>query len=324
MSDLAIVGGLCAFGVLVSGLFSGAETGAYRFSRTRHRLLLGAGDRRARRVEGLTRDLTAFVVVCLIGTNLGNTLVSYCTTLALEQFVSSPELVATLTIGPVLFLLGEVAPKELFRRHPNRLLYGISPVLIVSAWLFTPATRALRGLTAFLSWLGLDAEEGNSARHARDRVRQEIAAGRAGGTLTDYQATLARNIFSLEAKRVRHAMIPLSEVGCLEAATELEEARGIVRSQGHTRYPVFRDQRGQVIGLVHAYDLLFEERPGLTIRNYVRPILRVAPQDPVAEAILRLRRARSKMAVVVQGELALGVVTLKDLIEEITGELNDL
>ena len=83
--------------------------------------------------------------------------------------------------------------------------------------------------------------------------------------------------------------------------------------------------REQVIGAVSIYDLLFEERPGLTLRNWVEPVVHVSPQEKVAEALVRLRRERANLAVVTDaGGRALGIVTLKDLVEEITGELRDL
>lgn len=316
---------LVLVGMLFSGFFSGAETGAYLFNRTRLRLALAEGSRRAHMVRDLTGDLTGLVVVCLIGTNLSNNLVSYSATLAFEELkLTAPELIATLTVGPILFLLGELAPKELFRRHPDRLLYGSAPGIRLAAALFRPLTWALGGVTWLLDRIGLKAEEGRGPSGGEARLRQAIAAGHDMGTLTAYQTTLARNIFSLRTRTVRHAMVPLAEVDCLEAATDLEEARSFVRNRGRARFPVYCHKRERVIGVVNLFDLLFEERPGLTIRNYIQPAEVVAPEERVAEALVRLRRGRTNLAVVTANERALGIITLKDLVEEITGELNDL
>ena len=78
------------------------------------------------------------------------------------------------------------------------------------------------------------------------------------------------------------------------------------------------------MGVVDLYDLLLEERPGLTIRNYIKAPIFVSPYEKVAGALVRLRRARVSLAVVTKDDEALGIVTIKDLVEEITGELQDL
>ncbi|MCA8922608.1 MAG: DUF21 domain-containing protein [Planctomycetes bacterium] len=315
---------LCAVGVFGSALFSGVETGAYRFNRTRHRIRVAEESRAARLVSGLTRDMTSFVIVCLIGTNLFNVLVSFSTTAFLEaQQLQNPELVATLTVAPLLFLLGEVAPKELFRRHPNRLLYACAPPVAVFAFCCRPVTWLLRSLTRLLQLFGLRSDNDQQAMLAQQRLRQAIAAGAAGGTLTEYQERLAGNIFSLDARTVGHAMVPLVNVDALEASTEIEAARAFARAQGRTRYPVYRNQPTAILGVVSLFDLEFEERPGLTLRNYVEDVIRVRHDEGVAQVMLRMRQGRSKLAVVEREGVALGIVTLKDLVEEITGELAD-
>lgn len=311
-------------GVVASALFSGAETGAYSFNRTRLRLAVAEGTAKARLVNHLTGDLTGFVVVCLIGTNLANNLVSFTSTLvATELDLGPPELIATLAVAPFLFVLGELGPKELFRRQPDRFLYGLAPLLAVFSVLFRPFVLALAALTWTLRRLGFKTD-GSALLRAEDRVRLVIEAGAEGGALTEYQETLARNIFSLRARTVRHTMITIDRVDALEASAELEEARTFARLCGRRFMPVFRRDRDQLVGVVNLFDLLFEERPGLTIRNYVESALELRPGEPVTEALLRMRRARTSLAVVVERGKAVGVVTLKDLVEEITGELQDL
>ncbi|MEZ6183729.1 MAG: CNNM domain-containing protein [Planctomycetota bacterium] len=315
---------LCGVGVMGSALFSGVETGAYRFNRTRHRIRVAEESRAAKLVSALTGDMTSFVIVCLIGTNLFNVLVSFSTTAFLESLqLGNPELVATLTVAPLLFLLGEVAPKELFRRHPNRLLYAFAPPVAVFAFLCRPATWLLRQVTRLLRLFGLNPDDDERGLLAQQRLRQAISAGAAGGTLTDYQERLAGNIFSLHGRTAEHVMVPLRDLDTIEVSTELEAAQGYVRQRGRTRYPVYKNRVDAVVGVITLYDLLFEERPGLTVRNYVEDVLRVPPDEGVAQVLLRMRQARSKLAVVERGGQALGIVTLKDLVEEITGELAD-
>jgi putative hemolysin len=323
MSGLALAAVLCVLGILLSGLFSGAETGAYQFNRTRHSLALAEGRRRAKLVEALTGDVTGFLVVCLVGTNLANSLVSYSATLAFTELeVFTPEFMATLIVGPVLFIFGEFAPKELFRRNADRLLYASAPLLRLAAFLLRPMTWAFGLLTTLVAVLGR--QPGDGGESGQQRLRQAIGAALEGGTLTAYQATLARNIFSMRSRRVRHAMIPLAQVDVLAAGTTVSDAREIIRDSPRGRYPVYGEDRRQVVGIVDLYDLLFGELDA-TVSEFTRAALAVAPTEKVAEALVRMRRKRVTLAVVVGHDgVALGIITLKDLVEEITGELHDL
>lgn len=323
MSGLALASVLCVLGILLSGLFSGAETGAYQFNRTRHILALAEGRPRAKLVETLTGDVTGFLVVCLVGTNLANSLVSYSATLAFTELEAfTPELMATLIVGPVLFIFGEFAPKELFRRNADRLLYSSAPLLRLAAFLLRPMTWTFGLLTALVARIGQRPDGG--AEPGQERLRQAIGAALEGGTLTAYQATLARNIFSMRSRRVRHAMIPLARVDALQATMTLTEARELIRRAPRGRYPVFGEDPTKVVGIVDLYDLLFGDLDA-HVSEFTRGTLEVGPTEKVAEALVRMRRKRVTLAVVVdRGGAGIGIITLKDLVEEITGELHDL
>ena len=325
MSAMSLALALLLVSMLASLVFSGSETGAYCLNRARQRLRVAEGHGRALLVDRLTRDMTRYVAVLLIGNNIANSTTSITATLVCEQLrLPHPELVATALLVPLVFVSCELVPKELFRRHADSLTYRVAPFIAVCAWLFAPAAWLLRGVHYLLAALGLETEESGGRLQAQERVRAAITASREDGAVTAYQATMAQNVFALHARTVRQVMVPLAKVVGLEAGAGLEEARERVRLAGRTRLPVHRDRSDNVVGLLSSWDLLFEERPGLTIRNYIEPAFALPPGEKVATALLRMRQARAKMAIVREGERALGLVTLKDLVEEITGELRDL
>jgi putative hemolysin len=117
-------------------------------------------------------------------------------------------------------------------------------------------------------------------------------------------------------------MIPLERVDCLDGSLALGTARGAVSQVTRGRYPVFRERRDQVVGVVDLYDVIFAEGEG-KVGDFAREVLTVSPGEKVAEALMRMRRARENLAVVAEDGRALGIITLKDVVEEITGELQD-
>src|SRR5262249_8044762 len=155
---------------------------------------------------------------------------------------------------------------------------------------------------------------------AEERLRLAIAASHEEGVLSEYQAALVRNILSLRRRLVVQAMIPLEKVDMLDIRTPLEEARRLAQASGRTRLPLHAaGDRTKIVGLVLIYELLLEDLP--TLGHYIRDIPRVGPSDRVDDALVRLRSLHEKLALVTEAHgRALGIVTVKDLAEEVTGE----
>jgi CBS domain containing-hemolysin-like protein len=160
---------------------------------------------------------------------------------------------------------------------------------------------------------------------AAEELRLTIQASAEDGVLTDFQAALARNVLTLRHRRIAGAMTPLARVYALEAGTPIRASREIAARAGRSRLLVYRGKPEEAIGAVLLYDIFLEGREDEPVERLVRPAPRLSPQDRVEDALLKLRVARESLAIV-QGPdgKALGIVTLKDLCEEITGELEDL
>jgi CBS domain containing-hemolysin-like protein len=160
---------------------------------------------------------------------------------------------------------------------------------------------------------------------AAEELRLTIQASTEEGVLTNFQATLARNILSLRHRKVSAAMVPLAKSKGLEAGTPLPRARELAAKLDVARIVVYRGRPDEAIGAASVYDIFLEPDDSKTLEALVRPVPRISPHDRVEDALLRLRLAREKLAIVAPpGERAVGIVTLKDLCEEITGELDDL
>jgi CBS domain containing-hemolysin-like protein len=221
-------------------------------------------------------------------------------------------------LSPTVFLFGELLPKDLFRRRPHILMRWSAPVLAACRVLFWPLAVVL-GLfsRALEQFAGLRPAE-LAERPRRDEVLSVLAEGRAVGALEPHAEELAHNALKLRSLPVTRAMIPWNEVYALDADLPNEDLGQRVRASAFTRLPVVR--RGQVEGYVHQLAVLADggSRP---ILEHSEAILCIAPELSVDRALSRLRHAGRRMAVVGQPEAPLGLVTLKDLLEEISGDL---
>jgi CBS domain containing-hemolysin-like protein len=321
-SELYIVAAVV--GLVLVALSSGVETGAYAVNGARLRINVAAGSRRARLLQRLLSDLPSLLIAVLVGRAAAHALVSFAVTLLFERWTpQGAELFATLAVAPTVFILGELGPKELFRRHADRFMTYSAPILTVFEFVLAPVSAFMARLTRLLRRVGPEKEDERAL--AAEELRLTIQASAEEGVLTDFQAALARNILTLKHRRVVSAMVPLARVYAIDAATPLPAARDIAARAGRSRLLVYRGKPEEAIGIVLLYDLFLEGEKAVSVEGLVRPAPRLKPGDRVEDALLRLRMARESLAVVAGPDgKAVGIVTLKDLCEEITGELDDL
>ena len=304
--------------VLASGLFSGSETGFYILSHRRVRA--GSAEPRGL-VHRLLQDEVGLLVTLLIANNLINQATTYAGADLLRPLAipgGARELVLALLLTPLLFFFGELLPKDLFRRRPRALLAASAPVLYGARILLFPLAALLRAVTRVLQRsAGLDETE-----LARVRGREEAVLDllrERGGDRDRHVETLARNVLGLRSLRVDRVMIPWKRVKTLAAASSPTEAYGRVAECPFSRLPV-TGPAGEVRGYVHQTEVL-AAGPG-DLLAHLRPMISLEPAMPLDRALARLRSSGQRAALVGDASAPLGLVTVKDLVEEISGELS--
>lgn len=316
--DLLVV----AAAVLASAAYSGAEIGFYTVSRARMGLQEGASGLRERLVARLLADDAALLVTILIGNNLSIELATHFSEDVFEAAGLRPpllDLVLALVLTPLLFLLAEALPKDLFRRRPHTLVLAVAPFIGLSRIAFWPLERLLRLWTLFLERVFRLGPR--TAIHLRGRaaVREMLAEGLRSGALQPRARELAHNVLELRSIPIRRAMRPWSEVELLQSSADPASSLARVRASAYTRLPVV-DDSGAVLGYVHQLDVLVAGEP-LRLADHVRELRSLHPDTSVDRALARLRTSGDRMAVVGEPSAPLGILTLKDLVEEISGEL---
>ena len=313
---------LLALCVVTSGIFSGGETGLYSLSRARVETGVGATRQRSAEViRRLLRDETGLLVTLLVANNLVNQLTANLGETLLEPYgvpAAWREVVATALLMPPLFLFGELLPKDLFRRRPHALVGLVAPVIAASKVLLWPLTAPLRALTLVSArLLGQDSQE--LARvHGREAVMQ-LLRERQGPRHGALEA-MARNVLELRTRRVERVMVPWRRVEVLPAGASPAEVRRLLGASIYTRLPVL-DGAGHVRGYVHQLEVLADgERTPL--ESLLRPLLALDPATPLDRALALLRQSGQRTALVGSAAAPVGLVTLKDLVEEISGELD--
>jgi CBS domain containing-hemolysin-like protein len=190
-------------------------------------------------------------------------------------------------------------------------------------------------LAAPLSALGkraahwLKPEGPRDARLTETEVEWVVSEGQKHGSLGQEPAEMIRNVLELKDLVARDVMVPRTRICAIEVTTPLPEVLRFVASEGHSRFPVYRDQVDNVIGLLYAKDLfrlLKDEKLQATpLDDLIRTPVNFVPEMQGVSSVLREMRARRlHMAVVIDefGGVS-GIVTLEDILEVIVGEIRD-
>lgn len=311
------------FFLLASGFFSGAETGAYSVDGLRLRYRVRCGDPAAARVKRLLEHPRDLITTYLVGTNLAVFGVSMVATLVAEDWLppARAELVAGIVMAPVITLAAELLPKDLFRVHAEVLYYRTAGLSIFFRALFAPVVAVIRAYGRLLDRLLHGGPPGRETFLTEGRLHFYLATGVEEGVLTRQQDTMTRNILGLRELTVRDVMLPLERVALVKSNMDADAVLAQARGRRHTRYPVYQRNRRAIIGVVNIHDIAFAERPGLPVRSLMREPAWISAETSVPAAIAALRSHRQPLGVVGEDERAVGIVTLRDLLEVIVGEL---
>ena len=238
---------------------------------------------------------------------------------------------ATVAIAVVTYLhvvFGELAPRALSLNYPEQFAKWLSPPILAFTWLTSPFIWVLNGSSNLLLRLvGQKPMSGEESPHSPDELRLLVERASEGGLLPTSDAAILGGVFEFSEKNAREVMTPRTEIVAIAADATLDEAIVTVEEAGFSRYPVYRETVDDIVGMVHAKDLLrvLHRRPEhFVLEQIIRPVHVVPGSREVEEVLADFKRRKEHLAIVLDeyGGTA-GMVTMEDLLEEIVGEILD-
>ncbi len=318
--------------IIISGIFSAAETGVTAASKARIRRLAREGSKRAKLVEKLIEDKESLIGSALLGNNLINTLAGALTTYVLTEALGGyGVLIATAVITILVLIFAEVLPKTYAISRPDRVAIFLGPVLGVVTRLLNPIIRTVQAIVRWtLRLVGVDVRDDLSYLSSSDEVRGVIDLHATEGGLDREHQQQLDSILDLDEVTVEDVMIHRKNIEMIDAGQPAQAiVRAIVRSS-HTRLPLFRDDPDNIIGILHAKDVLRAlskrgaEPEFLKIDKIMSTPLFVPNTTTLREQLNSFTSKRVHFALVVDEYGALqGLVTLEDILEEIVGDITD-
>ena len=329
---LAITLGTIVGLLLVSAFFSGSETAMTAASRARMHALEQDGNQRARIVNHLLLAREKLIGALLLGNNLVNIAASaLATSLFLQLFGEAGVVYATLVMTVLVVVFAEVLPKTYAIINPERLALAIAPVLRFIVAVFAPVTNAMQLLVRhmlrlFGAWVSDDAD----VLSAHDELRGAIELHHKEGGVVKLDRDMLGGVLDLRELTVSDIMVHRINMDTIDAELQADEVVDAMLQSPHSRVPLWRGEREEIVGVLHAKMLLPALRAArgdlgkIDIMALATPPWFVPDTTTLKDQLNTFLKRKSHFAIVVDeyGEV-MGLVTLEDIIEEIVGDITD-
>ncbi|HEY1736403.1 MAG TPA: HlyC/CorC family transporter, partial [Methylovirgula sp.] len=330
--NLWIAGAIIALCIVLSAFFSASETALTAASRARMHALASSGDRRASRVNRLLKNRDRLIGAVLLGNTISNIGSSALLTAVFEDIFGLKGVAyATGVMTIVLLVFAEVLPKTLAINFPDRVALAVVRVISFFVAIFGPILAAVETLVYWLLRLiGVNLHAKRRLLPGREELKSTLHLLRLEGGVQRAEHEMFGGIIELHELVVEDVMIHRTDMVTINADLPPREFVREVVASAFTRMPVWRGQPDNIIGVLHAKDLLRGiEASGGDIANLKIDTLVFeawfVPDTTSLNAQLQafLKRKIHFALVVDEYGVVLGLVTLEDILEEIVGDISD-
>lgn len=330
--------------LLANGFFVAVEFALIASRRTKLEAMAEQGSARARLAVGSMRDLNVQLAGAQLGITMASLLLGYVAEptvaglieRAVERFVTLPESVVhtlgfavALTIVAFLHMvIGEMVPKNVAIADPERTLLALALPNRAYVTVFGPLLRALNRLSnAGVRLFGIEPRDELATAASADELAVMLGASRDQGLIEEVAHRLLTGALDLGDRSITTVMVPREGVVWLPRTATPAEAEALVVASGHTRLLVAGEQVDDVLGFVHAKDLLTMSGAARSLPlplGRVRRMLVLSAATSLDDALLAMQQDRLHVAVVTDDAgRTLGIATLEDVIEALVGDIRD-
>ncbi|MBC7165404.1 MAG: HlyC/CorC family transporter [Roseovarius sp.] len=325
--------------LVLSGFFSGSETALTAASRAKLRAQAEKGSNGAATALRITEDNERLIGSVLLGNNLVNILAaSLATALFTRLFGESGVALATLVMTLLVLIFAEVLPKTYAITNAETAAARTAPLVVWVIRIFDPMVSAVRWLVRLiLRGFGVQADADGHIHAVREEIAGALYLGHSEGVMEKEDRDRILGALDLGERTIEEIMLHRSRIEMIDAGGEPQAILEQCLRSNHTRLPLYQDDPDNIIGVIHARDLLraiyeltVESGKGAAalaefdIRSIAREPYFVPETTTLDDQMRQFLRMRSHFALVVDEYGALqGLITLEDILEEIVGEITD-
>lgn len=329
--------------IIGNGFFAAAEIALVSARRGPIAALAAKGDRRAKIVAKLQADPEMFLATVQVGISLMTILAGVTGgavfVRALQGLIqdipitwlrtAAPGIafvLVTLLITYFSMVLGELVPKSITLRRPERIALRLAPPIYAISRVSYVAVRFL-AISGKVAARLLGAGRVKRAPFiTEDEVKWLLREGHKHGIFDSTEQELIAQVFSFAETQVRRAMTARTDMAAIDARWPREKILRFISTEGYSRYPVYQESLDRIVGLLHTKDVINVLTTGglIIVEDLIRPPMFVPDSQKLGPLLRRMQREQEHLAIVLDefGGTA-GLITLEDILEEIVGEIRD-
>ena len=330
--------------MLLNGFFVAAEFGLVKLRQTRVRSLAKINGVRGRLLATVHTHLDSYLSACQLGITLASLGLGWIgepafarviEPLLMQVGVESEKLIhgisfffAFFTISFLHIVIGELAPKSMAIRMPERVSLWTAPALYLFYWAMFPIIWVLnKSANTVLSWLGLDAGHGQDAHYSPEELKMILRGSHASKKLTPDEWSIMAQMLDFGDLEISDLMRPINEVVAMYKDASLEENMATAARNRFSRYPYMDSDGETVLGTLHLKDLFLAQQSGKSLQDlgkHLRHVEYVPPTMPALELFRRFRKGAPHFAMVgYRDSTPVGFLTLDNLLSALVGQIRD-
>ena len=318
--------------LIISAFFSGAETALTAASRARMHALEEDGNKRARIVNRLLLTRERLIGAILLSYNLANIAASaLATSVLLDIFGDAGVAYATIVMTVLVVVFAEVLPKTYAIVNADRMALAVAPIVRWIVAVLAPVTRTMQWIVRHtLRLFGVSVGDDVEVLSAHEEIRGAIELHHKEGGVVKLTRDMLGGVLDLRELTVSDIMVHRTNIDAINAELPADKIVDLALKSSHTRVPLWRGEREEIVGILHAKTLLKALRDSngdvakIDIMALATPPWFVPDTTTLKDQLNTFLKRKAHFAVVVDeyGEV-MGLVTLEDIIEEIVGDITD-
>ena len=309
--------------IVLSAYFSATETAFSSLNKTRLKVLMEKGNKRAKLTFELAENYDKLISTILIGNNIVNIAASSIATLLFVALLGNiGATISTIVVTVVVLIFGEITPKSIAKDAPEKFAMFSAPFIHMLMWLFTPINFLF---SAWKKLVGKLFKSDGDTKMSQEELLMLLEEVEQEGGLDESEGELLRNAVEFGDLQAQDILTHRVDLEAVSINATKEEIANVFTESRFSRLLVYEDSVDKIVGVIHHKNLY--NGTGMTdapVSAIMTPPTFVHPTEKVDDLLQTLRSSKSHIAVVIdEYGGTLGIVTMEDILEELVGEIWD-
>lgn len=309
--------------IVLSCIFSISESSFLGLNKLRLKILKDKKNKKALQVGKLLEHKEKLINTLLVSNDLVNIfLSSILAAIALEAFGEKGVGIATVTATILLLIFGEITPKTISTRCPDKIAFFLSPFVQLIVWIMKPVVFIVTTIArAILKLFGISTAKKKQS-YTEEDIKTFFDIGEEAGILEESENDMMTRVFKFTDLEAQDVMVPRTKIRAVSYKATYDDIVELCQRTGFTRFPVFKESMDDIVGVVYLKDLLAckNHRESFNICNIMRKPLFILGTKNISHVQQDLSESRQSLAIVVDEYSGTdGLITTRDIVREIFG-----